>query len=168
MTIEKFGAQTWDENNAEIKSMNHTIHLIRIPFSFFIMNLSNSLRSTNPRYRWDRLFLFPLVSSSSFQNCRCIICCKQIWWNVKSVSFPPVCVCLLLALFSTIYEKSFSIKYGLKSIQWYEIFTSIGRILQKKLSKLRSYVMHFVSLLVCYKKWCSFAFISVFFSHFTL
>lgn len=97
------------------------------------------------------LFFFLLHS----QNCR---------WHVKSLSsfyveqlkcrdkqfleYFPQCVWVCFSHCSlAIYEKSFSIKSGLRSIQWYHFLLQSEEFMQKELSKLRSYVMHFVCLL---------------------
>lgn len=92
------------------------------------------------------LFFFLLHS----QNCR---------WHVKSLSsfyveqlkcrdkqfleYFPQCVWVCFSHCSL----AFSIKSGLRSIQWYHFLLQSEEFMQKELSKLRSYVMHFVCLL---------------------
>lgn len=82
--LEKFLAR----NNAEIKSMNHTIHLIQfsslsLPFFRFFQLLAK--RSTNPLYRYDHLFLFIFQTVDAFyllktfwvkcRMCIIVLCC---------------------------------------------------------------------------------------------
>lgn len=94
VAIEKFLVLKYTyrtKNNSEMKSMNHTIHLIRFPFfiSYFLLKIFFKLAEINQStlsLRSTLFFFWNLFFFFVFQIVDAFYLLKTFWRNVKSVS----------------------------------------------------------------------------------